>query len=75
MDLLVLFEELNDFSSQIITDVIFYKNQFAGKMMKYIIYGFIDEDRISATYQLPDGKIDLQGVVLEYRKYSNNKLN
>ena len=75
MDLLVLFEKLNDFSCQIITDVIFYKNQFAGKMMKYIIYGFIDEDRISATYQLPDGKIDLQGVVLEYRKYSNNKLN
>ena len=44
-------------------------------MMKYIIYGVIDEDNISATFQSPNGKIDLQGIILEYRNYSNNKLN
>ena len=75
MDLLVLFEELGEMSYQIITNVIWYKNQFAGTMMKYIIYGVIDEDNISATFQSPNGKIDLQGVILEYKKYSNNKLN
>jgi len=64
MDIIVLFEEIKDAPYQTITDVVRYKNQFAGTMMKYIIYGVIYNENISATYLLPDGKINLSGIIL-----------
>ena len=64
MDIIVLFEEIKDAPYQTINNVVRYKNQFAGTMMKYIIYGVIYNENISATYLLPDGKINLSGIIL-----------
>lgn len=68
-DILVLFEQIKDIPYQIITNVVWYKDQFAGTMMRHLIYGVVYGENISATYYLPEGKIELSGVILEYGNF------
>lgn len=69
-DIIVLFEQIKDVPYQIIRNVVWHKDQFAGTMMKYIIFGVVYNENISATYILPDGKVELSGVILEYGNLS-----
>lgn len=69
-DIIVLFEQIKDVPYQIIRNVVWNKDQFAGTMMKYIIFGVVYNENISATYILPDGKVELSGVILEYGNLS-----
>jgi len=68
-DIMVVFEQIKDIPCQIIQNVIWYKDQFAGTMANKVIYGVIQGENISATYLLQDCKIDLSGVVLEYGNF------
>ena len=56
-DIMVLFEQIKDIPYQIITNVVWYKDQFAGTMMRHLIYGVMYGENISATYYLPEGRI------------------
>lgn len=69
-DMIVLFQEMHEIP-QVITNIVWYKDQFAGKMLNYIIYGIVYNENISASYILPEGKANLIGVILEYGNYSN----
>jgi len=69
-DMIVLFQEIHEIP-QVITNIVWYKDQFAGKMLNYIIYGIVYNENISASYILPEGKANLNGLILEYGNYSN----
>jgi len=64
-DILVSFKELPEVPILIITNVVWNKDQFAGTMLRYNIYGVVYDENISASYILPEGKVDLTGVILE----------
>lgn len=68
-DMIVLFEEMKENLLKI-SDIVWYKDQFAGTMMNCIIYGIVDNENISASYLLPSGKIDLSGIVVEYGSFA-----
>lgn len=68
-DMLVMLSK--DLEYQIITHVVWYKNEFAGIMSDCIIYGVVDKENISVSYLLPEGKVNLMGVVIEYGNFSN----
>jgi len=51
-DIMVLFEQIKDIPYQIITNFVWYKYQFAGIMMRYLIYRVVYDENISATYFL-----------------------
>lgn len=68
-DMMVLFEQFRDLPYQIITNIVWYNDKFAGTMMRHIIYGVVRGENISALYLLPDGRMSLCGVVLEYGKF------
>lgn len=69
-DMIVLFQEMHEIP-HVITNIVWNKDQFAGKMLNYIIYGIVYNENISATYILPESKANLNGVILEYGNYSN----
>jgi len=69
-DMIVLFQEMHEIP-QVITNIVWNKDQFAGKMLNYIIYGIVYNENISASYILPEGKANLNGLILEYGNYSN----
>jgi len=69
-DLIVLFSQINDLPYQIISNVVWNNDQFAGTMMKSVIYGVVYCENISASYILPDRKVDLTGIIIEYGNFS-----
>jgi len=70
-EMVVLFESMGDIdiSYQIIRNIVWNKDQFAGTMRNHIIYGIVSNDNISATYIIPSGKVVLEGIVVDYGEH------